>query len=229
MLKKTKVVLLIAVVTGGCSVASGPTYNAYSVDRTGGERTFRVECNGLLEAPSTCDRKAKEICGEQPVWPIESVGPLGTTTSDGKPNTRILTFRCGARTETPVAVAPLAPHPIAVPLKVTLNGDANFDTANWTLRPDARMRLNKLIEDAQGVTFGTVEVEGFTDSVGSDAYNLTLSERRANAVAAYLRYHGLQARRVVAEGHGKVNPVATNTTAAGRSQNRRVEIRLSPN
>lgn len=229
MLKRTKLVLLTAVITAGCSVASGPTYNAYSVDRADGEKTFRVECNGLFEGPSTCDRKAEEICSEQAVWPIESVGPLGTMTSDGKPNTRILTFRCGARPETPVTVVPTAPQPLAVPRKITLNGDANFDTAKWTLRADARTRLNKLIEDAQGVTFGTVEVEGFTDSVGSDAYNVTLSGRRANAVAAYLQNHGLQARRVVAEGRGKVNPIATNATAAGRSQNRRVEIRLGQN
>jgi OOP family OmpA-OmpF porin len=163
------------------------------------------------------------------VRPIESVGPLGTVTSDGKPDTRILTFRCGARPETPVAVVPLAPQPMAVPQKVTLSGDATFDTAKWTLRADARTRLSKLIEDAQGVTFGTVEVEGFTDSVGSDAYNATLSEQRANVVAAYLQYHGLQARRVVVEGRGKVNPIATNATAVGRSQNRRVEIRLNQN
>jgi OmpA-OmpF porin, OOP family len=229
MLTKTKVVLLAALLTGGCSVASGPTYNAYSIDRTGGEKTFRVECNGLFEGPGTCDRKAQQICDEQPVWPIESVGPLGTMTSDGKPNARILTFRCGARTATPAAVAPLAPRPTVAPQKVTLNGDANFDTAKWTLRPDARMRLDKLIEDAHGVTFGTVEVKGFTDSVGSDAYNVTLSERRANAVATYLRFHGLQARNFSAEGCGKVDPVATNATADGRSQNRRVEIRLGQN
>lgn len=229
MLKRTKSVLLTAVLTGGCSIASGPTYNAYSIDHADGKKTFRVECQGLFEGPATCRKKAKEICGGQSVLPIENEVPLGTVTSDGKPDTRVLTFQCGVHTETPVAVVPLAPQPAALPQKVTLNGDTNFDTGKWTLRRDARVRLDKLIEDARGMTFNTVEIEGFTDSVGSDAYNVALSNRRANAVAAYLRDHGFRARRFVAEGRGKANPVATNATMAGRSENRRVEIRIDQN
>ncbi|MFP3541557.1 OmpA family protein, partial [Pseudomonas sp. SIMBA_044] len=82
-------------------------------------------------------------------------------------------------------------------------GDANFDTAKWTLRPEARAKLDKLVSDASGATFALVTVKGYTDSRGSDAYNLNLSQHRAETVAAYLRDHGLQAQRYAAHGYGK--------------------------
>lgn len=73
-----------------------------------------------------------------------------------------------------------------------------------------------------------IEVAGHTDSVGSAAYNQTLSERRANSVAAYLGGHGVDRSRMVTIGAGKDHPVATNETEEGRAQNRRVEITIVP-
>lgn len=73
-----------------------------------------------------------------------------------------------------------------------------------------------------------IEVAGHTDSVGSDAYNQQLSERRATSVASYLTSHGVKHARIVTLGAGEGHPVATNETEEGRAQNRRVEITIVP-
>ena len=70
----------------------------------------------------------------------------------------------------------------------------------------------------------SLEVDGYTDSIGSDAYNEKLSLRRANAVKEYLQQHGVAASRMTVKGFGKSNPVASNATPEGRAQNRRVEL-----
>jgi len=67
-------------------------------------------------------------------------------------------------------------------------------------------------------------VEGHTDSIGSEAYNLRLSERRANAVADYMESQGISSSRITTKGWGKSKPVADNRTKEGRAKNRRVEI-----
>jgi outer membrane protein OmpA-like peptidoglycan-associated protein len=73
-----------------------------------------------------------------------------------------------------------------------------------------------------------VDVNGHTDSVGSDSYNFGLSQRRALSVANYLSAQGVDGRRLVVNGYGKTQPIASNATEDGRAQNRRVEIYLTP-
>ncbi|WP_176085177.1 OmpA family protein [Martelella sp. HB161492] len=73
-----------------------------------------------------------------------------------------------------------------------------------------------------------INVNGYTDSTGSDAYNLKLSQERADSVAGYLINKGVDPSRVIPTGYGKADPVASNDTKEGRAQNRRVEIRLAP-
>ena len=73
-----------------------------------------------------------------------------------------------------------------------------------------------------------VDVYGYTDSTGDDSYNLQLSERRALSVANYLNAQGVDSRRFAVTGFGETRPIASNATEAGRAQNRRVEIQLSP-
>jgi outer membrane protein OmpA-like peptidoglycan-associated protein len=73
-----------------------------------------------------------------------------------------------------------------------------------------------------------VEVAGHTDDRGQETYNKSLSERRADSVARYLRSRGLDSRRLMIIGYGESRPVANNTTASGREQNRRVELTLAP-
>ncbi|CAM2175525.1 OmpA family protein [Burkholderia cenocepacia] len=213
----------------GCSSATGPMFSAWSVDRQDGKQTYRVDCHGLIEGAGTCYREAQEICHDQPVHPVEAQAPLGSTTSDGKPNTRTLIFQCGEQPQSIAAAPVAAPIAVPVPKHVTLAGDANFDFNKATLTAAAKERLGKLISDAKGMSFGKVTVTGYTDGVGSDSYNLNLSRARAQAVANYLQSHGLNADQFDIQGRGRANPVATNGTADGRSQNRRVEITLTKN
>ena len=70
----------------------------------------------------------------------------------------------------------------------------------------------------------TVNVNGFTDAIGTEAYNLKLSERRANSVVNYLVQQGIPASQLIPHGYGKTNFVASNDTPEGRAQNRRVEL-----
>jgi len=106
--------------------------------------------------------------------------------------------------------------------------DVLFDTAKYTLRPLARERLAKVAGIILGHPGLTLAVKGHTDSVGSDAYNQTLSEQRAGSVRDYLIKQGMSATDLVpAKGFGKTNPIASNGTAAGRQLNRRVELIVS--
>jgi len=106
--------------------------------------------------------------------------------------------------------------------------DVLFDTAKYSLRPQARERLAKVAGVLLGHPGLKLEVEGHTDSVGGEEYNQNLSEQRAGSVRDYLIHEGITAMNSVpAKGFGKSQPVATNDTAAGRQLNRRVELIVS--
>jgi len=109
---------------------------------------------------------------------------------------------------------------------VTL-GDVLFDTGKSTLKPGAMSAINRLATFLSQNPNTKVLVEGHTDSVGSDDYNIGLSERRARAVATELQSRGIADSQIQTLGRGKDMPVATNDTPAGRQQNRRVEIVFS--
>ncbi len=102
--------------------------------------------------------------------------------------------------------------------------DVLFETAQHTLRPLARERLAKIAGIVLAYPELRLTAEGHTDSVGSDAYNQQLSEKRADSVRQYLTQQGIPGDHVDARGLGKTEPVAPNTTASGRQQNRRVEL-----
>jgi outer membrane protein OmpA-like peptidoglycan-associated protein len=106
-------------------------------------------------------------------------------------------------------------------------GDVLFATAKFDLRPEARERLAKLSGIVLAHPGLNLTVEGHTDNVGSDAFNQTLSEQRAQSVRQYLIDQGLDASTITAQGFGKGMPVADNSTAEGRQKNRRVEIIIS--
>ena len=105
--------------------------------------------------------------------------------------------------------------------------DVLFDTAKYTLRPLAREKLAKISGIVLAYPALTLGIEGNTDSVGSDEYNQGLSERRAEAVRSYLAQQGVPESSMTAKGLGKTQPVASNSTAEGRQQNRRVELVVS--
>jgi outer membrane protein OmpA-like peptidoglycan-associated protein len=106
-------------------------------------------------------------------------------------------------------------------------GDVLFDFGKYDLRPEAREKLAKLSGIILGHPGLNLAVEGYTDNVGTDEINQTLSEKRAETVRGYLIGQGLTEASVSAQGLGKSSPVADNATAAGRQRNRRVEIVVS--
>jgi outer membrane protein OmpA-like peptidoglycan-associated protein len=105
--------------------------------------------------------------------------------------------------------------------------DVLFDTAKFTLRPEAREKLAKVAGIVSGHPGLRLDVEGHTDSVGGDDYNQQLSEERGGSVRDYLIEQGMNRTSVSSKGFGKTQPVASNETASGRQQNRRVELVIS--
>ena len=106
-------------------------------------------------------------------------------------------------------------------------GDVLFDTGRAELNPGATQPLDQLAHFMKEHAQRTVAIEGYTDSVGTDALNQALSQKRAIAVKSGLTDRGVASNRVTARGLGEASPVASNDTAAGRQRNRRVEIVLS--
>ncbi len=124
----------------------------------------------------------------------------------------------------PVIVAAPAPTPVAE--KVSFASEALFDFDQSTLKPQGKAALDQLLGQLTGMDLEVIVTVGHTDAVGSDAYNQKLSQRRAEAVKAYLVTQGVETNRVYTEGKGETQPVADNTTTAGRAKNRRVTVEV---
>lgn len=106
-------------------------------------------------------------------------------------------------------------------------GDVLFATGSARLTPGADARLSELANFLQRNPERTVRIEGYTDTTGSSATNLRLSEERAMAVRDALTARGVNPSRIAAQGLGSAQPVASNSTESGRQQNRRVDIVIS--
>ncbi len=125
----------------------------------------------------------------------------------------------------PVAQAPPPPPPPpAKGTKLATLGGANFDFNKAEVRPEGRTVLDGVVKTLKDNADTKVVIEGHTDSVGGDAYNKKLSERRAEAIKRYLVRQGIDAGRIRTVGYGKTKPVADNSTEEGRAKNRRAEV-----
>lgn len=130
----------------------------------------------------------------------------------------------------PAPVTPPAPaqQPAVKQLvsKVTYSADALFDFDKSTIKPSGKATLDELVAKVSKVKLEVIIVVGHTDSIGSDAYNIKLGQRRADAIKAYLISKGIEKNRVYSESKGEKQPVADNKTKEGRAKNRRVEIEV---
>lgn len=122
-------------------------------------------------------------------------------------------------------------------IEVVRNGDeillnmpskVTFDVDSAIVSPAFQPTLSEVARVLSQYEKTFVDVIGHTDSTGSDAYNMTLSQRRADSVASYMSSNGVLRQRIATQGMGEAQPIADNGTEAGRSQNRRVEIKLVP-
>jgi OOP family OmpA-OmpF porin len=125
----------------------------------------------------------------------------------------------------PAAPAAAArPAPASVRQAVVIQADALFDFDKSVLRPDGKKSIDDALAKIRGVDLEMVIATGHTDSIGTDAYNQKLSERRAAAVKDYLVSKGIPSSKITTIGKGESQPVATNKTSEGRQKNRRVDI-----
>jgi len=134
---------------------------------------------------------------------------------------------CDPQEEAPPPPPPPAPPPPPPPAKGTklaTVGEAYFDFDKAELKPSAEDVLRETVKTLKDNPDLHVVVEGHTDSIGSEQYNLRLSEKRAEAVKRYLVRQGIDPSRITTRGHGESRPIADNGTREGRAKNRRAEI-----
>ena len=125
------------------------------------------------------------------------------------------------------ALVPAAPAPAGVSQsKITLQADTLYDFNKSDLKPEGKATLDKIAADLSKIKLEVIIAVGNTDSVGTDAYNMALGQRRAQSVKTYLTSKGVDGSRIYTESKGKSNPVASNATAEGRAKNRRTDIEV---
>ena len=201
MKKLNKVAVMFAVASvAGSAFASGSTISSDNWRNNHGNLIWKNGTN--------------ELCWRDNYWTPATAAP-----------------GCDGALQTPAAAptpAPAAPAPVAQPAveKITYGADAFFDFDKSVLKPEGRAKLDDLAQKVKGINLEVIIATGHTDSIGSDAYNQRLSERRATAVKNYLVSRGIEASRVYTEGKGEKQPVADNRTKEGRAKNRRVEIEV---
>lgn len=205
-----------------CTTQSGPTYTLRAVSVPNQQApVYRVSCEGLFESAKSCVRVAEETCKAQAVTWLESIDRVSGAVPQKDP--REATFMCGqSGVQQPTAQPAVQPSA----LHMLLQGDANFSTDSAVLSPAAKASLDRFLRANQGIVLRRVVVTGYTDNTGAEGDNLKLSEARSASVAQYLRDGGLHTDDLVALGLGSADAVASNETAEGRAQNRRVEARV---
>jgi outer membrane protein OmpA-like peptidoglycan-associated protein len=211
---------LIAAAMTGCTSYSTPTTNTNLVTLRSGEQAWQVQCLGLFASSDTCKQQAQKICKDETV---RVIGAVDKPSSDGasRIDPRELTFMCGdAPVATPVSAAP-SPGRLA---RSTRRSAVNFATDSAELSRGAQGRLNGFIDAISDSPIQHLSIAGYTDSTGSMALNGRLSVARARSAQDYLMAHGVRADSYEVQGFGPASPVASNATAEGRAQNRRVEI-----
>ncbi|PRX23185.1 outer membrane protein OmpA-like peptidoglycan-associated protein [Paraburkholderia sp. BL18I3N2] len=203
---------LSLVFLAGCSSASGPAFNAYTVTAADGSRLHQVECHGIFEGPATCMKVAQRICQGEPVRPVQKVGRL-LPDNDQADVTRRLTFACGDAPDTPASAASQPVAPVAQTVdEFVLQSDALFAfgrSSRASILPGGASALDQVIariRQSRGVQ--SISVVGHTDRLGPETVNYPLSRARAQTVREYMIDHGLNGELIHATGVGSSNATA---------------------
>ena len=161
-----------------------------------------VQTSGI-DHPDCVGKKAEPAKPAAPAVPAEPAKPAGPATP----------------------AAPAAPAaPASVKQAITIQAEALFDFDKSVLKPEGKKSIDDAVAKMKSIDVEIVIATGHTDSVGTDAYNQKLSERRANSVKEYMVSKGVPAAKITTLGKGETQPVATNKTSEGRAKNRRVDI-----
>ena len=217
-LKLAALAATLAVFTAGCATYTGQTNDPNDPNRTRNGALIGAAIGaaaGLLSGDNAVERRQRAMVGVG-IGALAG-GGIGAYQDRQEAELRRATAGTGVDVTRDGDV-----------IKLNLPDGVTFDFAKYDIKPQFYPALNTIANTLREYNQTIVEVSGHTDSVGSDAANQTLSERRANAVSGYLTSQGLQRERFEVVGMGERYPIASNDTDQGRGLNRRVEIRLLP-
>lgn len=217
-LKLAALAATLAAFTAGCATYTGQTNDPNDPNRTRNGALIGAAIGaaaGLLSGDSAVERRQRAMVGAG-VGALAG-GSIGAYQDRQEAELRRATAGTGVDVTRDGDV-----------IKLNLPDGVTFDFAKYDIKPQFYPALNTIANTLREYNQTIVEVSGHTDSVGSDAANQMLSERRANAVSGYLMSQGLQRERFEVVGMGERYPIASNDTDQGRGMNRRVEIRLLP-
>jgi len=216
MVRKNAVAVMLAVLLAGCTAMRQDKYCKWALPVWGAALGGAGGGLGVSKSGDG-DRNAAEIGG----------GAAGGAIAGGLLGWLVGHYVCEEAPEVvppPPTPPPPPPAPPAARRKIETLTGPSFEFNKATLTPEGRVHVEHAIVIMKGEPALVVVVEGHTDSIGSDAYNMKLSQRRADTVRDYMVKNGVSPSRIKTEAFGKTKPIASNKAAAGRAQNRRVDI-----
>lgn len=220
--KRQHALLLFTAIALGMPVAQADAQSGYLTDRdrSGRGDTVVRSGTGLCWHDSAWTPASGNVQCDQPYLTIVPQAAVAVSAPvDARP---VVQARAAPERAVPFVPTDVAPLKVE---KVILSADMLFDNDSAVVKQAGRRSLDKLVAKLEGNQRVVVPI-GYTSNTGSDDYNLALSNRRANSVKTYLVSRGIDAGRIQPSGHGERFPIASNATAAGRAENRRVEIEV---
>ncbi len=215
--------ILVAAAAAGSLLVAGCTTNPYTGEKQGSKAAYGAVIGAALGCgvamATTKHGERNERCGQAAAIGAVAGGGVGVymDVQEKKLRDRLAGVGVGVQRDKATGA-----------INLVMPGNITFPTAQAAVRADFYPVLDAVADVLKEYKDTSITVSGHTDNVGADAYNQKLSQDRASAVASYLINRGVADGRVSAVGYGKSYPIAANTSEAGRSQNRRVEVRINP-
>ena len=211
--------LTVLAVFAGALAASGCTTNPYTGESQVSKAAYGAGIGALAGCAVGAAVKSKGGCGKGALVGAGAGAGVGVymDVQEKKLRDRLAGVGVGIQRDKATGA-----------INLVMPGNITFPTAQSAIKADFYPVLDAVADVLKEYGDTTITVSGHTDNVGDTAYNQRLSQERANSVAGYLVNRGVSAQRVAAIGLGKSQPIADNGNEAGRSQNRRVEVRINP-